>query len=99
MPLTTSLVELIKSAEQPSNLSALAALGCGLKTHLGVKEYLAMGYQSINVSCDFSLVKNAVVGNTISSISGKASLDVSDMTRFNYQFEVSDVLNDFSDFK
>ena len=98
LPLSTTLVSMIKSVEQPSNLSALEASGCGQKTHLGIDEYLAMGYKSVNVSGDFTFDKSAEVGNIISKISGAAQLNVADMTRFSYQFELSNILNDFSDF-
>jgi len=98
LPLSSTLVTMIKSAEQPNNLSALEASGCGQKTHIGIHEYLAMGYKSVNISGDFTVEKSAEVGNIISQISGEAHLDIADMTRFNYQFELSNILNDFSDF-
>ena len=98
LPLSTTLVSMIKSVEQPSHLSALEASGCGQKTHIGIDEYLAMGYQSVNVSGEFTFEKSAEVGDIISKISGSAHLDITDMTRFNYQFELSNILNDFSDF-
>lgn len=98
LPLSTTLVAMLKSVEQPSNLSALEASGCGQKTHIGIHEYLAMGYQSINVSGYSSFDKTAEIGDIVSQMSGKTYLEVADMTRFEYKIELSNILNDFDDF-
>lgn len=94
--LTPSVVAMIKSAEQPSHLSALEASGCGQKMHIGINEYLAMGYNDVNVSGEFSFEKSSVVSDTISQISGQSKLNISNMTRFEYQFEVSNIVSDFN---
>jgi len=94
--LTPSVTAMIKSAEQPSHLSALEASGCGQKMHLGINEFLAMGYTDVNVSGELSFDKTSVVGGAISKIAGHSKLNISNMTRFEYQFEVSNISNDFS---
>ena len=98
LPLTTSLVSMIKQTEQPDNLSALQASGCGQKMQLGIDEYLAMGYSNINLSGSFSLNKESVVGDVISKLSGESAFDVENMTRFSSSFELSNIVSDLTQY-
>ncbi len=95
--LNPAVVAMLKSIEQPSQLSALEASGCGQKMHLGINEYLAMGYSDINISGEFSFEKMSLVSDVISKISGHSKIDITTMTRFEYQFEISNIVNNLKE--
>lgn len=96
--LTSSFVHLIAKLEDPKAFSGLEALGCGAKMHLGIKEYAEMGYDDFVSSGELTIEKKDVVGSLISRLSGRGWSDNHLMARVDFTFDISNVLNDFSEF-